>query len=689
MNHLIRRFVIACVLTAGMIDGASAIGSVVGSGAASSCTASAFNTALFKVQASGGGTVTFDCGTEAHVIVLGANSLVSAPVELDGAGSITLSGGNATSLFQVSTTGALTLTNITITEASGAAGAVENFGRLRVRNSNFVRNGGASSAGAIVNHGELDVTDSLLQNNNAYASKSFGGAISLDVGSATIANTRFDRNQAAEGGGAIYAAKGTTITVTKSEFTGNGASCCITGYGEGGTVLSAGTLTMADSVVKGGYGSAGGGVAIRGGIAFITRTVVTGNSAKTGSGVAHLGGALTLLDVTLSGNGFRDPFYYGPRAKTGEPQDGGGFSQTSGIATLTNVTISGNYAPRGGGISRTAGGTATLTNVTISDNLAIFGPALMHSGGATTFINVTVADNDNDAGDAGAMFVNGGSLTLKNVALAHAGKVCNTPIASSTFSFATDATCGFGVAHDNAPLQFGPLENNGGFTLTQVALAGSAGIDKATSAGCPSTDQRGAMRPSGSACDAGAVESISGGTSVLSAVEYYHAEYGHYFVTILAQEMAKLDSGEFRGWVRTGDRFNVYREGAAGRAPVCRFYTEEFYPTSHFYAPRGLGCEGTLQNSDWQFEGDVFYLPLPASNGDCPTSHTPIYRLYNDGQGGAPNHRFTTDPDTRLRMLAAGYIAEGAGIGVGMCSPIGTTSGLAPIVVPSAVRPYP
>ncbi|MEO8507941.1 MAG: hypothetical protein ABI593_09945 [Betaproteobacteria bacterium] len=69
---------------------------------------------------------------------------------------------------------------------------------------------------------------------------------------------------------------------------------------------------------------------------------------------------------------------------------------------------------------------------------------------------------------------------------------------------------------------------------------------------------------------------------------------------------------------------------------------------------------------------------LPRNTGDrvvvtlyeFRSSVRPIYRLCNNGQGGAPNHRFATDPDTRERMLAAGYIAEGADIGVGMCSPL-------------------
>src|SRR5437660_12727213 len=79
------------------------------------------------------------------------------------------------------------------------------------------------------------------------------------------------------------------------------------------------------------------------------------------------------------------------------------------------------------------------------------------------------------------------------------------------------------------------------------------------------------------------------------AVEYYHAAFGHYFITAIADEISKLDAGVFVGWARTGQSFNVYTIAGAGLVPVCRFFTTAFPPTSsHFYAPRGLGCEGTL-----------------------------------------------------------------------------------------------
>ena len=106
-------------------------------------------------------------------------------------------------------------------------------------------------------------------------------------------------------------------------------------------------------------------------------------------------------------------------------------------------------------------------------------------------------------------------------------------------------------------------------------------------------------------------------------------------------------------------------------AAVCRFFTVAFPPSSsHFYAPRGLGCEGTLTNTNWQYEGDVFYVSLPTVEGVCPGGSQPVYRLYNNGRGGAPNHRFTTSETTRSQMIAEGFVPEEAGpMGVGFCAP--------------------
>jgi hypothetical protein len=164
---------------------------------------------------------------------------------------------------------------------------------------------------------------------------------------------------------------------------------------------------------------------------------------------------------------------------------------------------------------------------------------------------------------------------------------------------------------------------------------------------------------------------ISAGNKV-AAVEYYYPAWNMYFVTAIADEISKLDAGVFVGWQRTGLQFNVYdMNGAPGSAAaVYRFFSTTFSPkSSHFYTANLAEYNSLLGNRNWQPEGQVFNTPLPAADGTCPAGTIPIYRLYNNGIGGAPNHRFTTSATVRSQMLAAGWIAEGAGVGVGFCSP--------------------
>jgi hypothetical protein len=48
-------------------------------------------------------------------------------------------------------------------------------------------------------------------------------------------------------------------------------------------------------------------------------------------------------------------------------------------------------------------------------------------------------------------------------------------------------------------------------------------------------------------------------------------------------------------------------------------------------------------------------------NGLCPAGTIPLYRLYNNGMGGAPNHRYTTSVAVFDQMAAAGWFFEGDG----------------------------
>ena len=106
-----------------------------------------------------------------------------------------------------------------------------------------------------------------------------------------------------------------------------------------------------------------------------------------------------------------------------------------------------------------------------------------------------------------------------------------------------------------------------------------------------------------------------------------------------------------------------------GTSPVCRFFSAAFNPkSSHFYTADAPECDTVKRSSVWQFEGVVFHVAKPDANGDCAAGKLQVYRLYNNGIGGAPNHRYTTSMLTRSEMLAKGWIPEGHGpLSVGMC----------------------
>jgi hypothetical protein len=157
----------------------------------------------------------------------------------------------------------------------------------------------------------------------------------------------------------------------------------------------------------------------------------------------------------------------------------------------------------------------------------------------------------------------------------------------------------------------------------------------------------------------------------ISLIEYHHAAWDHYFITAIPDEITKLDNGTFVGWARTGLQFKAFPTGAAGSSAVCRFFSTAFTPrSSHFYTPFASECATVTANPDWQFEGQVFNIPTPATDGSCASGTTPVYRLYNNGQGAAPNHRYTTDLGVRSQMMSQGWVPEGYGsIGVIMCAP--------------------
>lgn len=471
---------------------------VVGTGSAASCTEAAFDTVFNNVQTSGGGTITFDCGASPTTIIFTAQKFVSADTQIQGGGLITLSGGNAISLFQVYSGKSFTIDNLTLVRGRGQYGAVQNFGLMNVNNSQLSNNNATDSGGAIDNYGQLNFTHALVANNSA---AQFGGGLNLVGGDITITDTQFISNTAFSGGGGIAVGTGVTLTVTSSLFSGNQATDI---FAQGGGIRSAGTLVVSDTLLTQNHSSRAGGIFVAGGTTKVSRSTFSYNYGAYGGGIRQEGGNLNLTDVAFMRNGYK---FSGIQVASG----GGAISWVGGDATLNGVTMRDNWATYGGGFDHD-NGTTSLTNVTLSGNKSVGGGALDQGGGSIALTNVTIVDNQ------GQFFAGGianrlGTLTLKNTLLSNnfnpqnnQSSNCYKPIATSGFSLSSDFTCGFGTGRDNIDALLNPLAYNGGYTQTYLPMLHSPVIDAGTDVGCPPTDQRAVARPQGQACDVGAVE---------------------------------------------------------------------------------------------------------------------------------------------------------------------------------------
>ena len=159
------------------------------------------------------------------------------------------------------------------------------------------------------------------------------------------------------------------------------------------------------------------------------------------------------------------------------------------------------------------------------------------------------------------------------------------------------------------------------------------------------------------------------GASGPAAVEYFNAGFGHYFMTADADEIAGLDAGAYNfAFIRTGRQFSVRDAPGAGTVPVCRFFTTPGHfgaRSSHFYTADPVECEGVKTYPDWQYEKIAFHIGVPAA-GACATGTVPVYRMFNNGHTGAPNHRFTTDLGLYQQFIAT---PDWAAEGIVFCAP--------------------
>ena len=336
--------------------------------------------------------------------------------------------------------------------------------------------------------------------------------------------------------GIIHIAAGTYaahLVVDKNlTFMGAGMNQTILDGGGTGRVLFTNyDMSIFDLTIQNGY-TTGDGAGIRNDLATmnLTRVKVTNNRASNGGGIIS-NGPLNLTDCVISGN-----------QATGV--GGGLFLHQTGTTSLTNVTVSGNTSTvYGGGLHQQDGGTLNLTNVTISGNTAgSDGGGAISAGGSAVLniLNSTIAGNHYGGSvSAGGIYAYDATTNIKNTIVS--GNDADNCFfggtgthASGGYNLDSGHTCNFTGTGDlqNTNPQLGPLADNGGPTQTHALLRAngthpiSPAIDGGPISDCPGTDQRGAERPFGSACDIGAYEyverTISGNAGVGSAVLSYH-----------------------------------------------------------------------------------------------------------------------------------------------------------------------
>jgi len=147
--------------------------------------------------------------------------------------------------------------------------------------------------------------------------------------------------------------------------------------------------------------------------------------------------------------------------------------------------------------------------------------------------------------------------------------------------------------------------------------------------------------------------------TTVKVVEFYSATMDHYFLTPHLEEQDAIDRGAIKGWQRTGYSFLGYSTASVGLSGVCRFYYTNYVVDSHFYTANPAECAKLISEKIWQLEEIGFFVRTPDAFGQCPATTQAINRLYNNGQGGAPNHRYVSDAALIQQMLDRGWIPEG------------------------------
>ncbi len=213
-------------------------------------------------------------------------------------------------IFEVPTSGDLTLDNIEVSGGAASKGAgVDNAGVLTVIDSaitgNAVSGFGGGGGISTIGSGSLTLVGSTVSGNSAFN----GGGIQVFSGTVLVSESHVDGNQATARGGGIYQYGG-SLNVLSSTISGNtvsGGAGAPGHYGGGGVFLYT-SGTIVDSTISGnsiGVGNGGGILNYYGGVygppVTITNSTVTGNAATNGTAIYSYIAVTNLANSAITG----------------------------------------------------------------------------------------------------------------------------------------------------------------------------------------------------------------------------------------------------------------------------------------------------------------------------------------------------------------------------------------------------
>jgi parallel beta-helix repeat protein len=417
-----------------------------------------------------------------------------------GANLLSVSGNQASRVFQVDANVTASITGLTISEghAPVGGGLYNDGGNLSLTDCTITGNLGANSGGGVATSGAAttNLTDSTVSGNRANVG---GGVACLNGGRATLSGVTVTANYAGSAGGGLYDTGTASLTLTNCTISSNTASGTGGGLENlGGTQTATPSLSLTNCTVTGNSANqSGGGLFNVGRTTALTNCSVADNSANGyGGGLFNSGATLTLTSCTVSGNRGGD--------------EGGGLYNQSATLTLTNCTVSGNTTGRGGGLF-SEGGTATLASCSLSGNVAGSGGGLASFfRGAVSLTNCTVSGNSANSYGGGLYIFGPGTVVLTNCTVSgnsaptyEGGGLYNQ---GGTFALTNTIVAGNPAGGDvvgpisgsdnligGNPL-LAPLGDYGGPTQTMPLLPGSPAIGAGATVGAPATDQRGEPR---------------------------------------------------------------------------------------------------------------------------------------------------------------------------------------------------